>query len=44
MHVHVHLIPRGPEDRGDNADKMIENKVDLSDSEIDSLYNQLKIT
>ena len=44
MHVHVHLIPRGPEDRGDNADKMFENKVDLSDSEIDSLYNQLKIT
>ena len=43
MHVHVHLIPRGPEDRGDNADKMFENKVDLSDSEIDSLYNQLKI-
>ena len=44
MHVHVHLIPRGPEYRGDNADKMFENKVDLSDSEIDSLYNQLKIT
>ena len=44
MHVHVHLIPRGPDDRGDNVDKMFENKVDLSDSEIDSLYNQLKIT
>ena len=43
MHVHVHLIPRGPDDRGDNVDKMFENKVDLSDSEIDSLYNQLKI-
>ena len=43
MHVHVHLIPRGPEDRGDNADKMFENKIDLSESEIDSLYNQLKI-
>ena len=43
MHVHVHLIPRGPDDRGDNVDKMFENKIDLSDSEIDSLYNQLKI-
>ena len=35
MHVHVHLIPRGIDDSGDNIDSMFKNKVKLTDDEID---------
>ena len=43
MHVHIHLIPRGSDDYGDHADLMFKDKIELSESEIDSIYNQLKI-
>jgi len=42
-HVHVHLIPRNKNDSAGPVHSMFKNKIDLSDSEIDSLYNQLKI-
>ena len=42
-HVHVHLIPRSNTDSSGPVHSMFKDKIDLSDSEIDSLYNQLKI-
>ena len=42
-HVHVHLIPRSVTDSAGPVHSMFKDKIDLSDSEIDSLYNQLKI-
>ena len=42
-HVHVHLIPRSKNDSAGPVHSMFKNKIDLSDSENDSLYNQLKI-
>jgi len=43
MHVHIHLIPRGFDDSGDNADMMFQNTLELSDEEINSTYDLLKI-
>ncbi len=43
MHVHIHLIPRGIDDSGDNADKMFQNTLELSDDEINSTYNILNL-
>ena len=42
MHVHVHLIPRGIDDSGDNLDSMFKNKIKLTDDEIDDLCTQIK--
>ena len=42
MHVHVHLIPRGIDDSGDNLDSMFKNKIKLTDDEIDDLYTKIK--
>lgn len=42
MHVHVHLIPRGIDDSGDNIDSMFKNKIKLADDEIDDLCTQIK--
>ena len=42
MHVHVHLIPRGIDDSGDNIDSMFKNKIKLTDDEIDDLCTQIK--
>ena len=43
MHVHIHLIPRGFDDSGDNADMMFKNTLQLTDEEINSTCNILKI-
>ena len=43
MHTHIHLIPRGPNDSGDNADLMFQNTLQLTDDEINSTYDILKI-
>ena len=42
-HVHVHLIPRSKNDSAGPVHSMFKDKIDLSDSETDSLYEQLKI-
>ena len=41
-HVHVHLIPRSNSDSAGPVHSMFTDKIELSDSEIDSLCNQLK--
>ena len=43
MHVHVHLIPRGLDDSGDHADKLFQNKFEISDDDTNKLLNDLKI-
>jgi len=42
-HVHVHLIPRSKNDSAGPVHSMFKDKIELSDSETDSLYEQLKI-
>ena len=42
-HVHVHLIPRNNDDSAGPVHSMFKDKVELSESEIDSIYNKLKI-
>ena len=42
-HVHVHLIPRSNDDSAGPVHSMFKDKIELSDSEINSLYNNLKI-
>ena len=42
-HVHVHLIPRSNDDSAGPVHSMFKDKVELSESEIDSIYHQLKI-
>ena len=42
IHVHVHLIPRGIDDSGDNIESMFKNKIKLTDDEIDDLCTQIK--
>ena len=42
-HVHVHLIPRSTDDSAGPVHSMFKDKIELSDSEINSLYNNLKI-
>jgi len=42
-HVHVHLIPRSNNDSAGPVHSMFKDKIELSDSEINSLYNNLKI-
>ena len=43
LHVHVHLIPRSNDDSAGPVHSMFKDKIELSDSEINSLYNNLKI-
>ena len=42
-HVHVHLIPRSSNDSAGPVHSMFKDKIELSDSEFDSLVNELKI-
>ena len=42
-HVHVHLIPRSNNDSAGPVHSMFKDKIELSDSEINSLYDNLKI-
>ena len=42
-HVHVHLIPRSKNDSAGPVHSMFNDKIELSDSDTDSLYDQLKI-
>ena len=43
MHVHVHLIPRGLDNSGDHADKLFQNKFEMSDDDTNKLLDDLKI-
>ena len=43
MHVHVHLIPRGLDDSGDHADKLFQNKFEISDDDTNKLLDELRI-
>ncbi|KAF6247323.1 HIT family protein [Nitrosopumilus sp. b3] len=42
-HVHVHLVPRSRDDSAGAIHSMFDGTVKLSDSEIDELYDKLKI-
>ena len=42
-HVHVHLVPRSKDDSAGAIHSMFDSPVTLSESEIDELYNKLKI-
>lgn len=42
-HVHVHLIPRSKNDSAGAIHSMFNSTVTLSESEMDELYNKLKI-
>ena len=41
-HVHVHLIPRSKNDSAGPIHSMFKSSLQLSESEIDEIYNQLK--
>ena len=41
-HVHVHLIPRSPEDSAGPVHSMFSNHPKLSEYEINKIYNKLK--
>jgi len=42
-HVHVHLVPRSKNDSAGAIHSMFTSSVNLSKSEMDELYNKLKI-
>ena len=42
-HVHVHLVPRSNADSAGAIHSMFNNSLKLSDSEINELYNKLKV-
>jgi len=42
-HVHVHLVPRSKNDSAGAIHSMFTASVNLSESEMDELYNKLKI-
>ena len=41
-HVHVHLVPRSPDDSAGAIHSMFKQSLELSDLEKDELYNKLK--
>ena len=42
-HVHVHLVPRSGDDSAGTIHSMFDSILKLSESEIEELYNKLKI-
>jgi histidine triad (HIT) family protein len=42
-HVHVHLIPRSTQDSAGPVHSMFNDKIELTESEIDSLCSELRI-
>ncbi|MDH5431934.1 MAG: HIT family protein [Nitrosopumilus sp.] len=42
-HVHVHLVPRSKDDSAGAIHSMFNSDVNLSESEMNELYNKLKI-
>jgi histidine triad (HIT) family protein len=42
-HVHVHLVPRSKDDSAGAIHNMFNSTVNLSESEMDELYDKLKI-
>ncbi len=42
-HVHVHLVPRSVDDSAGTIHSMFDSTLKLSESEIEELYNKLKI-
>ena len=42
-HVHVHLVPRSRDDSAGAIHNMFDSSVNISESEMDELYNLLKI-
>ena len=42
-HVHVHLVPRSKNDSAGAIHSMFDSVLKLSESELDELYNKLKI-
>ena len=42
-HVHVHLVPRNKGDSAGSIHSMFNSTLKLSESEMDELYNNLKI-
>jgi len=42
-HVHVHLVPRSEDDSAGPIHSMFSSKVNVSESQMDELYEQLKI-
>ena len=42
-HVHVHLVPRSVDDSAGTIHSMFDSTLKLSQSEIEELYNKLKI-
>ncbi|MGY5148261.1 MAG: HIT family protein [Candidatus Nitrosopumilus sp. bin_7KS] len=42
-HVHVHLVPRSDDDSAGPIHSMFSSKVNVSESEMDELYDKLKI-
>ncbi len=42
-HVHVHLVPRSNNDSAGTIHSMFDSTLKLSESEIEELYNKLKI-
>ena len=41
-HVHVHLIPRSKDDSAGPIHSMFDSSLNLSESELDDIYNKLK--
>ena len=42
-HVHVHLVPRSSDDSASAIHSMFDGTVKISDSELDELYEKLKL-